>query len=367
MDVNNINPNVNNLQNLNTSANLERLEGSSVVKNDDEESYKLSISALLTHDRSNLALGLEQANTGLAITKITQNTLQNQEKILDNIENKLDQKSINKFVFYVATPALIFSIVSSTPIAQIDTNALGVYFVAQLCCYSGTFLLTHFILGLEKKEAMLLGMTTSFVNHVFFVLPIAERVYGTSSTLPIAGIVLVDIVVLFCGTVLAMDLMVTAKPSPVKVACLLVRNPFMMASFLGISSWAFHPLIPSGIYTFAEFAGAAAAPASLFSLGIILASSPLRPIGIATWFVVVIKVVVHPLLVFGGSSLVTILPDWDSLVLLVAAGPCGAMPFVIALQYGVKTEAIAKAILISTTLSLASLSILTACSPIVVA
>lgn len=91
MDVNNINPNVNNLQNLNPQSNLERLEGASSIKNDDEESYKLSISSLLTHDRSNLALGLEQANTGLAITKITQNTLQNQDKILDKIENKLEK------------------------------------------------------------------------------------------------------------------------------------------------------------------------------------------------------------------------------------------------------------------------------------
>ena len=53
------------------------------------------------------------------------------------------------------------------------------------------------------------------------------------------------------------------------------------------------------------------------------------------------------------------LSDCMSLVLLVAAGPCGAMPFVIALQYGVRTEVIAKAILVSTILSLVSLSILT--------
>jgi hypothetical protein len=32
---------------------------------------------------------------------------------------------------------------------------------------------------------------------------------------------------------------------------------------------------------------------------------------------------------------------WDHLVLLVASGPCGAMPFVIALQYRVRTEVIA--------------------------
>ena len=269
-------------------------------------------------------------------------------------------QSINGFVFYVATPALIFYIVSSAPVTEFDTNALGIYFVSQLCAYLGTFLLTHLILGLEKREALLLGMTTAFVNHVFFVLPIAERVYGATAAQPIAGIVLVDVVVLFCGTVLAMDLMQTTKPSPIKVMGLLIRNPFLLASLLGIASWFFKPMIPSGVYTFAGFAGAAAAPASLFALGIILASSPIRPIGVATWSVVSVKIVVHPLLVFAFLGVVTTAPEWDHLVLLVAAGPCGAMPFVIALQYGVRTEVIAKAILISTIVSLASLSILTA-------
>jgi len=164
-------------------------------------------------------------------------------------------QSINKFVFYVATPALIFSIVSSAPVSEFDINALGVYFVSQVCAYLGTFLLTHFKFGLEKREALLLGMTAAFVNHVFFVLPIAERIYGAMAAQPIAGIVLVDVVVLFCGTVLVMDLMQTTKPSPIKVAGLLVRNPFLIASFLGVAAWFFKPLVPSGLHTYAEFAG----------------------------------------------------------------------------------------------------------------
>jgi predicted permease len=269
-------------------------------------------------------------------------------------------QSINKFVFYVATPAIIFSIVSGAPVSELDVRALGIYSVAQLSAYLGTFLFTRFVLGLEKREALLLGMTTAFVNHVFFVLPIAERIYGASAAKPIAGIVLIDIAVLFCGTVLAMDLMQTTRPSFTKVTGLLIRNPFLIASVLGISSWFIGSRIPSGVGTFAEFAGAAAAPASLFALGIVLASRPLRPVGMATWSVVFIKIVVHPVLVFAFSQVVATAPGWDRIILLVSAGPCGAMPFVIALRYGVNTDAIAKAILVSTIVSLASLSLLTA-------
>ncbi len=269
-------------------------------------------------------------------------------------------QSINKFVFYVATPALIFFIVSTAPVSGFDFGALGIYFFAQLCVYLGTFLVTHFKLGLEKKEAILLGMTAAFVNHVFFVLPIAERIYGTVASKPIAGIVLVDVLVLFCGTVLAMDLMQTSHRSPIKVVGLLAKNPFLIAAFLGMIAWFAEPMIPSGLYTYAEFAGGAAAPASLFALGVILATNTIWPIGKATWFVVAVKILVHPLLVFAFSGIISASSSWDHLVLLVAAGPCGAMPFVIALQYGVKTEVISKAILVSTILSLISLSILTA-------
>ncbi|MGI9315885.1 MAG: AEC family transporter [bacterium] len=269
-------------------------------------------------------------------------------------------QSINKFVFYVATPALIFFIVSTTPLSEFAFGALGIYLFAQLCVYLGTFLIAHFKLGIEKREAILLGLTTALANHVFFVLPIAERIYGAVASKPIAGIVLVDVIVLFCGTVLIMDLMQTAHKSPVKIAGLLLRNPALIAAILGMAAWIAEPLMPHGLYTYAEFAGRAAAPASLFALGIILATNSIRPIGIAIWFVVGVKIFVHPLLVFAFTGIISASSSWSQLILLVAAGPCGVMPFVIALQYGVKTEVIAKAILISTVLSLVSLSILTA-------
>jgi predicted permease len=269
-------------------------------------------------------------------------------------------QAINKFVFFVATPALLFSIISGAPLAQFDLRALGIYFAAQMFVYAGTYLFMYRGLGYEQGEALLLGMTAAFVNHVFFVLPIAERLYGATAAQPIAGIVLVDTGLVFCGTVLAVDLMKAKEPSPLKVAGLLARNPFLIASALGILAWAARPVMPQGLFTYAEFAGGAAAPTSLFALGIILASKPIRPIGLATWSVVTAKIVLHPALVFALASLVELSPGWGDMALLVAAGPCGAMPFVIALQYGIRTETIAKAVLISTLLALLTLSVLTA-------
>lgn len=268
-------------------------------------------------------------------------------------------EAINKFVFFVAAPALVFSIISGAPIERLDLRTLGLYFGAQVFVYVGTTLFTYRVLGRDKGEALLLGMTAIFVNHVFFVLPIAERVYGAAAAQPIAGIVLMDAAFWFCGTVLAVDLMQAKNPSPLKVAGMLIKNPFLIAATLGVLAWAAGPVIPQGVFTYATFAGGAAAPTALFALGIILASNPVRPIGMVTWSVVAAKIVAHPALVFFLTGLFVLTPGWDDMALLVAAGPCGAMPFVIALRYGIKTETIAKAVLISTLFSLLTLSVLT--------
>jgi predicted permease len=95
-------------------------------------------------------------------------------------------------------------------------------------------------------------------------------------------------------------------------------------------------------------------------LGVILGDQPARPVGGPAWLAIGAKLVLHPAIFFLLSAMVVMKPDWQTMAFLVAAGPCGAMPFVIALQYNVKSTVIAKAILISTVLSLLSLSALTA-------
>ena len=58
-----------------------------------------------------------------------------------------------------------------------------------------------------KGEALLLGMAAVFANHVFFVLPIAERFYGDAAAENMAGLVFLDVAVIFCGTVLLTEIL----------------------------------------------------------------------------------------------------------------------------------------------------------------
>ncbi len=277
-------------------------------------------------------------------------------------------QGINRFVFYVAMPALIFDLVRKVPLHLIDWPTVNAYLFTEFLVYGGVALITYRVFKRSLGESILIGMAAGFVNHLMLVLPIARSLYGVQASEPIAAIVFVDIIV-FCLTIFLMDFIRAFESkkvgafSPKKVALMLSKNPMVIASVLGIVSGAFANNLPSGVYTYTQFIGGAAPPAALFALGVILGNQPLRPLGGPAWLAIGSKLIIHPALFFvmtlmGGALLMK--PDWQTMAYLVAAGPCGAMPFVIALQYNVKSESIAKAVLISTVLSLVSLSVLSA-------
>lgn len=269
-------------------------------------------------------------------------------------------QAINRFVFYVGAPAIGVSVIGKASPGTIDWPPVLTYFVSELIVYALIFILMGFVFKRDKGEALLLGMTAVFANHIFFVLPIAERFYGAGAAQAMAGIVLFDAAVLFCGSVILTELVTGGKAGLSDTVARLLRNPFVYAVPLGLILGAIGPAAPSGVWTFLDFTSAAAAPVTLFSLGITLATSPIFPIRLPCWSVAVAKLALLPVLVWGGLTVLE-QPLTDltpTIVLLVAIGPCGAMPYVIATQYGVRTVTIAKTVMISTVISLFSLALM---------
>jgi malonate transporter and related proteins len=274
-------------------------------------------------------------------------------------------QGINRFVFYMAVPALLFNLIAKVPFAEISWPTVSAYLGSELLVYISVAFVMYRIFKLSLGESILLGMASGFVNHLLFVLPIAKTLYGVESVTPIVSIVFVDTII-FCCTVLTIEYIQIRQQKPLKpqslfaVMLMILKNPLVIASSLGLIAASMPSIIPAGIFTYAGFVGAAAAPASLFALGVILAGQSLQPISWIVGLTVFAKLILHPLLFTAFATYSAISPDWQKMVLLVAAGPCGAMPFVIAMQYGIESSKIAKAVMISTVLSLLSLSYLTA-------
>ncbi len=270
-----------------------------------------------------------------------------------------DAQTINRFVFYGVLPPLIFNLIFSAPLGQLNYTVIALYVLTETILFGVTVYIVRIWLKRTILESLLLGMASCFINHVFFILPIVTALYGEAGALPLSAIIAIDTVIFFCGMVMALEVVAHRGDSYLKVAASFLRNPVLAAMALGLLLNLMDVKLHGGIETFVSFAGKAAAPAALFSLGVIMADVQVSRLDRAALTVTSMKTVVHPLLIWVFFSLLDNLDlTWTKTVLLSAAGPCGAMPFVLALQYKIKADSIGMAIIYSTVASLFTLSVL---------
>ena len=266
---------------------------------------------------------------------------------------------LNRFVLLISVPTLLFGLLSQVDIRHFQWSVLGLYFASEAAVYALGAGLARWVLGRGWRESLLLGMTASFVNHVLFVLPMARVLYGEAASAPIVGIITIDSALIFSAHVIGLELAEHGCGSLRLAARQLLGHPLLLAIGAGLAANLLEIPLHAGLFTFTQLAGATAAPVSLFALGIILSAPGDRSLDKAAWGIAALKVMLHPLLAWWLlSQLAVPAPAWSGPALLVAAGPCGAMPFVLALRYGVPAASIARAIIYSTAASLLTLSLI---------
>ncbi|MBT3358538.1 MAG: AEC family transporter [Rhodospirillales bacterium] len=268
---------------------------------------------------------------------------------------------INRFVFYLPLPVLCFKLLANAPFEKFDWLLLSGYFLSEVAVYALGFLVARLAFKCGWRESILLGMAAAFSNHVLFVLPIALTLFGDGVTLPIVAIITVDTLLIFGATLLLMDILTLEKPSVTGLVIKLVKNPPVMGMASGLVFGSLGVDLPTGINTFLDFVSTTAAPCALFAMGVVLSDTTgstrtALPVAISA-----LKVVGHPLLavaviVFGFE----ISPETARPALMTAAGPCGAMAFVMALNYNVKVDAIARAILFAMIASVVTVTLMAA-------
>lgn len=269
--------------------------------------------------------------------------------------------AINRYVFYFALPLLLFRLLATAPFDKFDWSLSLAFLIAELITYLAGYVVAHRGFGRSQTESLLLGMTTAFANQVFFVLPIARQLYGDAGALPVVVVSTFDVVVLLGGTIFLLE-MIKENPNGNSVYRLLrsfVRVPPVFGIAAGVIANLVGLPITGGLDFFARFVGETAAPVSLFGLGLILMarqdkSSLSVPVAMTG-----LKLVFMPIVAWLSLYVVfRVTPDWANPAMLVAAGPAGAMPYVLALQYQVPVASIARIIMISTIISLLTVTLM---------
>jgi len=268
-----------------------------------------------------------------------------------------EASTLNRIAFLILQPALIFPLVNGVDLGSFYFDAIALYAIAQIAVFLTTLLLSIYLFKCTFLEAWLLAMATIFVNSLLYIWPISALIYGSGGNIPIMAAVVWDATVTFAFFIITTDLLANRGQSAGQSLLRLVKNPVLISIALGLGSNGLGLIAPEPLLVACKFAGAGAAPLTLFALGVILSGHSLWPTkkvaAVAGIKLLLMPVIVVSVLAWG------VRPElWNDLLLLNGAGPSGAMAFALAMLYKVRTDTIAPVIIWTSILSLFSLAYL---------
>src|SRR3712207_3726998 len=86
---------------------------------------------------------------------------------------------VNTFVFFFALPAFLFSLMSSSPIAEVlNLRFIGAYVVASLAVFGLTVLGGRLLFGVGRGEAAVQGLAAVLPNTGYMGIPLAVAEIG---------------------------------------------------------------------------------------------------------------------------------------------------------------------------------------------
>jgi len=271
------------------------------------------------------------------------------------IVSKPEATTLNRIAFLVLQPALIFPLINGVDLSELYFDAIVLYGLAQAVVFLFTLLLGILIFKCSLIESWLLAMATVFVNSLLYIWPISSLIYGNEGNMPITAIVAWDASFTFAFFIITTDLLANKRVSMIGTLGRLIRNPVLIFILLGLLTNLLGIAAPESVLVAFKFAGAGAAPLTLFALGVILSGHPIWPTKKIT-VVSIIKLFGLPLTVSLFLTLGEQPILWNDLLLLNSAGPAGAMAFALAMLYKVKTDTIAPVIIWTSLLTLISLA-----------
>ncbi|MEV8454707.1 AEC family transporter [Streptomyces sp. NPDC052095] len=292
---------------------------------------------------------------------------------------------LGRFVFHVAMPAALFTMVSKARPGSF-ANPSMVAFAAgtALVCGLG-FLLSGRLFGRGRADRAIGGMVSGYVNSANLGIPVAVQVLGDASF--VAQIILFQVLLVSPVVLTLLDSGTgsgagsgqggagsgagSGRGAVVRrMLTMPVRNPIILASLLGLAVALLGVRLPHPLAHSLELLGSAAVPTALVALGLSLCARPAggeaaatgepRPVRAETVVAVALKTVLQPLVAFAVGGPLLGLPGPQLLaVVLCSALPTAQNAFVYAQQYGLDTRVARDAVVASTVVSMATLSLAT--------
>ena len=271
---------------------------------------------------------------------------------------------VNTFVFYFALPAFLFSLMSSSPIAEVLNGPfIGAYVLASLAVFGLAVTGGRLLFDVGRGEAAIQGLAAVLPNTGYMGIPLAVAVFGREAAVPLVVGLTLDGILLIPLGILLIESGKGRDESPLRTALAtfpnLARNPLIVSIFAGLAVSATGLAPPTPLNNFLDLLGGAAGPCALFALGATLAARSVAGGAAEIGYMTALKLFVHPAaLLLTTAVIFDVDPLWTSAALLGAALPVAANVFVVARQYDVYVTRASGAVLVSTAVSMVTVSAL---------
>ena len=265
------------------------------------------------------------------------------------------------FLIYLALPCLFFRLISEKAITELANWG----FIAGTTLSTALAFALSFVAGrlngLRPPETVLGAVAGSYSNIGYMGPPMILGLLGPAASAPVALIFVFDTVFLFSATPALMALAGVEQRSALATARDVLRkvltHPFVIATMVGVGVSLFRVRPPAAIDTMIGWLSGASAPCALFLLGVTVAIRPVGKLPSEVGWLVLIKLVLHPLIVWLVlAGLGPFDPIWVETAIVMAALPPALNIFVLARQYDTGIERASACVLIGTAVSILTLT-----------
>ena len=272
--------------------------------------------------------------------------------------------TLNRFVFMVAAPALLFRNVALTEIPDLTPWGIWLsYYGAMLVCFAVSFGVARMLFGYRSNgELVIVAFGGSFSNTVMPGIPIILTAFGPDASLPLFLILAFHGLLIFSVAITLLEL--TTNPTVTWRSILpqfgkAMANQQVMLALLAGVIWNFSGIgLAQPVDDFLALLGQSAIPVALVAVGGVLAQTAWRDAFSTALYMSAFKLVFMPMLVFVLASYVFALPPlWVATVTLLAAMPSGVFTSVFAARYQVAEDEASSSIVLSTVIGALSVSV----------
>ncbi|WP_415883984.1 AEC family transporter [Neptuniibacter sp. QD72_48] len=270
---------------------------------------------------------------------------------------------LNTFVYYFAVPALLFNSVYKL---SLDSLFQPLYLFAFLVAVVATALTAALGCALffseRNKEVLIIrALNGTFSNYAYMGIPMVFGLLGEAAYGAMISIILLGNVFQIGGTQFLMESQRQEGTGLKQFLAILdkslLRSPIFLSTFFGVLVSAFAIELPNVLASTLDLLAPATVPVALFCLGASLEFKTLKQSKVELFWLVIVKLVIHPLLTLVIFKLAGVEDqNWFLAAVILAALPTGALAHVMAIRYDVKEKETSLTVVLSTMAALVSVS-----------